>query len=62
LDSVIENVTITVNEIVSKTFIGKRTVQNALKKLAENNKIKALGEGRQRAYQRIFDPNDSIKK
>ena len=61
LDSVIENITTTVNHIVSKTSIGKRTVQNALKKLVENGKVEAVGQGKSREYQRVFNPNDSVK-
>ena len=50
----------TTGEIVERTGLVRRTIQKYLTLLVEERKLKALGEGRGRYYQRVYSSKESL--
>jgi serine/threonine-protein kinase HipA len=50
----------TTGDIVERTGLARRTVQKYLTLLVEEGKLKALGEGRGRYYQRVYRSEESL--
>ncbi len=50
----------TTGEIVERTGIARRTIQKYLTALVEKGKLEALGEGRGRYYQRVYNPDEVL--